>query len=150
MTDPDGQPTLAAFDPVLAGYLLSPLSSGYSLESLCAGRNLDPPPFRCRRGFPRKCRALAQRAAVLPALTAALSAELEEKGMKRLLEEIEIPLARVLASMEALGFSLDEQGLTDYGRELDTDLAELTARIYFLGGRRIQHQLPKTARGGAL
>ena len=50
--------------------------------------------------------------------------------MKRLLGEIEIPLARVLASMEALGFSLDEQGLTDYGRELDTDLAELTARIY--------------------
>lgn len=143
LTDPDGQPTLAAFDPVLAGYLLSPLSSGYSLESLCAGRNLDPPALSLPEGISPEMSALAQRAAVLPALTAALSAELEEKGMKWLLEEIEIPLARVLASMEALGFSLDEQGLTDYGRELDTDLAELTARIYFLSGGEFNINSPK-------
>lgn len=150
LTDPDGQPTLAAFDPVLAGYLLSPLSSGYSLESLCAGRNLDPPALSLPEGISPEMSALAQRAAVLPALTAALSAELEEKGMKRLLEEIEIPLApgarldgspRLLARRAGADRLRPRTGHRPRG----ADRADLLPR-----GRRIQHQLPKTARGGAL
>ncbi len=143
LAHPDSQPPLAAFDPVLAGYLLSPLSSSYSIEALSAGRTLAPVSLSLPDGISPEMQDLAGKAALLPSLSRALADELAEKGMKLLLDTIEAPLARVLASMETIGFCLDEEGLAAYGRELDGDIAAITERIYQLAGGEFNLNSPK-------
>ena len=44
-------------------------------------------------------------------LTDKLTAELEDKQQMKLLTEIELPFAEVLASMENIGFAVDRQGI---------------------------------------
>lgn len=137
------EPMPVSFDPTLAGYLLSPLASSYSFDALCAGRGLDALKFSLPDGLPDPLAALAQRMAQLPCLCAQLQNDLRAQQMDRLLFEIELPLARVLASMETLGFSLDAAGLRGYGEELDADIAEATARIWALAGAEFNLNSPK-------
>lgn len=131
------------FDPVLAGYLLSPLASGYTIATLCSGRTLLRQNFALPQALPEPLSALAEELAVLPALCEQLRTEIREKEMEMLLVEIEQPLARVLASMETLGFALDAEGLRAFGRDLDADIAELTQRIHYLAGGEFNINSPK-------
>lgn len=131
-----------AFDPVLAGYLLSPLSSDYSFASLCSGRNVSQ--IKYQPEFENDTlRELADEICTLPSLCACLKKELVEKEMDKLLYEIEQPLAKVLASIETIGFELDADGLRKFGDELDSEIAELTGRIYFLAGGKFNINSPK-------
>ncbi len=131
------------FDPILAGYLLSPLASGYTITMLCSGRTLAHQSFALPEYLPEPFVALIEDMQVLPALCAQLRDEVREKGMEMLLTEIEQPLARVLASMETLGFALDADGLRAFGVDLNTDIAELTQRIYYLAGGEFNINSPK-------
>ena len=45
-----------------------------------------------------------------------MNAAVEENGQKRLLDEIELPLAEVLASMEREGFLVDAKGIEEFGK----------------------------------
>ena len=72
-----------------------------------------------------------------------LDRALEESGMKKLLLEIEIPLARVLADMEKRGFRIERQGLAEYGEALSKTAAELTERIYLEAGCEFNINSPK-------
>ncbi|HWP51019.1 MAG TPA: DNA polymerase I [Clostridia bacterium] len=131
------------FDPVLAGYLLSPLSSSYTIATLCSGRALTRQSFDLPEGLPEPLAVLADDMQVLPTLCVQLHQEICEKEMEMLLVHIEQPLARVLASMETLGFALDADGLRAFGGDLDADIAELTGRIYFLAGGEFNINSPK-------
>jgi len=68
------------------------------------------------------------------ALHAPLTAKLEETDQMRLLRDIEMPLAAVLADMELIGFKIDCDGIRNYGEQLDTLASELESRIYFAAG----------------
>ncbi len=131
------------FDPILAGYLLSPLASGYTIATLCSGRTLTRQNFTLPEALSEPLAALVEELQMLPALCAQLHAEIHDKEMEMLLVEIEQPLARVLASMETLGFALDATGLRAFGGDLDADIAELTQRIYFLAGGEFNINSPK-------
>lgn len=131
------------FDPILAGYLLSPLASSYTIATLCSGRSLARQRFDLPDDLPEPLAALAEDMQVLPALCEQLRAETQEKEMEMLLVEIEQPLARVLASMETLGFALDADGLRAFGVDLDVDIAELVQRIYYLAGGAFNINSPK-------
>ena len=137
----DGRPV--HFDPILAGYLLSPLASGYTIATLCSGRTLVRQNFELPDTLSEPLSALTQDIQVLPALCEQLLCEICEKEMRSLLEDIEQPLARVLASMETLGFALDADGLRAYGDDLDTDISELVGRIYNLAGGEFNINSPK-------
>lgn len=50
--------------------------------------------------------------------------------------------AEVLASMELIGFSLDTEGLTAYGQELDTQLTARAEEIYELAGGQFNINSP--------
>ena len=63
-----------------------------------------------------------------------ICAKLEETDQMRLLREIEMPLAAVLADMEMIGFKIDCEGIRRYGEQLDLLTAELESRIYFAAG----------------
>jgi len=60
---------------------------------------------------------------VLEPLHAKLSAKIEENNLAALMRDIEMPLARVLASMEETGFLVDEEGLRAFGKDLAEQVA---------------------------
>lgn len=107
----------AEFDTLLAGYLLDPNGKDNSLKRLAEKQGLH-----CDD-------TVESRAAALIALTKQLGAALESAEMSALLCDIELPLARVLAEMERVGFLVDTDGITRYGKELSTRIDRLRAEI---------------------
>ncbi len=61
-------------------------------------------------------------------------AELEARDQLRLYEDVEVPLAPVLAEMEAAGVSIDARELHAIGKEVDAAAARLQQRIYDFAG----------------
>ncbi len=72
-----------------------------------------------------------------------IAERLEASGQTKLLETLEMPLARVLADMESAGFRIDRAGISAYGEELGRVAAALEERIYFHAGRQFNINSPK-------
>ncbi len=68
--------------------------------------------------------------------------ELDEKEYK-ILRDIEIPLAHVLADMEYIGISIDEDYLKVLTCEFDSNLSELEIKIFDLAGEKFNLNSPK-------
>ena len=68
---------------------------------------------------------------------------IEDCGQTRLLKEIELPLARVLSSMECEGFLVDAKGIEEYGKKLAERIDEVTAEIYNEVGCEFNLNSPK-------
>ncbi len=71
-------------------------------------------------------------AAAVWALSQMQQALLRERNLERLYIEVELPLAKVLAAMEAVGVLVDREGLENLGRELTASIAETEQAIYEL------------------
>ena len=125
-----------AFDASLAAYLLSPSSSSYTLDRLCAEYSI--PVAVCEDGFEGDGYIHA-----LPALCRRLADDIHEIANDKLLYEIEIPLSRVLARMENLGFAVDVEGIRAYGEQLGTEAARLQQSIYDDVGYEFNINSPK-------
>jgi len=67
---------------------------------------------------------------------------LTENGQAYLYDEIELPLAFVLADMERYGIKIDKEALIAYGQALDIQIDTLTAEIYALSGEVFNIQSP--------
>lgn len=61
----------------------------------------------------------------------------------KLAREVENPLIYVLADMEKDGIRIDEKGLADYSKELETDILRLEKQIYEKAGVRFNIASPK-------
>ena len=121
--DREGIEANVAFDTSLAAYLLSPSSSSYEPERLCAEYSI---PVAVARDGEEGLGFIH----ALPALCRRLADDIHEIGNDKLLYEIEIPLARVLARMENLGFAVDVEGIRAYGEQLGKEIQELQQSIY--------------------
>lgn len=75
-----------------------------------------------------------EEADVLGRLRSVMTERMREREVYALFQDIEMPLAAVLADMEAAGVAVDVPYLRDLSAELDGRLAELTAEIYRLAG----------------
>ncbi len=122
------------FDSMLAAYLLNPNSNNYSPERLfseysipfilCDSEDIEPiARFSC--------------------LCDRLEEEIAKLGQYKLLHEIEIPLARVLADMEKIGFAVDAEAIADYGDMLEIQVSKLRDEIYSLVGYEFNLNSPK-------
>ena len=111
--DREGIEVNIGFDTSLAAYLLSPSSSSYTLDRLCAEYSI--PTAVCENDNAPENAAYIH---ALPALCRRLADDIHDIANDRLLYEIEIPLARVLARMENIGFAVDVDGIRDYGEQL--------------------------------
>lgn len=129
------------FDGELAAYLLSPTSSAYELEQLTA--QYETIPCALNGEIPEEFKDIAARGALLTPLFDKLGKLIAEAKQEDLLYDIELPLAKVLASMEHEGFSLDTEALKEYGGDLDKRLEELQAGIYQMAGREFNVNSPK-------
>ncbi|HRZ77119.1 MAG TPA: DNA polymerase I, partial [Bacteroidales bacterium] len=68
---------------------------------------------------------------------------LEETRTRALFEEIEMPLVRVLSSMEMEGVSIDTLALKAFSEELGTAIGRVEEEIYSLSGERFNINSPK-------
>ena len=69
--------------------------------------------------------------------------ELEARGQLQLYEEIEVPLAPILAKMEHAGVSIDPSELQKMSVEIDTAMAKLQKHIYDFAGEEFNIGSPQ-------
>ncbi|HVK13215.1 MAG TPA: DNA polymerase I, partial [Gemmataceae bacterium] len=81
------------------------------------------------------CGYAAEDADVAWRLTNILEADVEKAGLRKLYDELEIPLIEVLADLEATGIRLDVPYLNKLSGQMAARLAELEAKIYELAGK---------------
>ncbi len=128
-----GEGKAIRFDAKLAAYLLNPAASDYQAQQLEA-EYAPAPRFACP-DLPA--------AGALEGLYDALAAKVEEQGMTGLLQDIELPLARVLADMERIGMPVDKDGLEAFGTLLKAELDKTLASIYEAVGYTFNLNSPK-------
>ncbi len=71
------------------------------------------------------------------------SKELKDAGTRKLFDEIEVPLLRVLAAMELEGINLNVAFLKNLSDTLDQDITRLTSEIYAEAGEEFNIGSPK-------
>ncbi len=120
------------FDTSLAGYLLNPNSSDYSMERLV--QEYEAVPLKCEK---------ENGLCLLVPLCDKLKKLIDGNGQTKLLEEVELPLARVLADMEDAGFEVDRQSIAVYGKTLQKDIDRLQEQIYESAGQEFNINSPK-------
>lgn len=81
--------------------------------------------------------------AYLPEAFRNMNEIISENGQEKLLEEIELPLARVLASMEKEGLAVDAAGIEKFGLELASRIEKLISEIYGEVGYEFNLNSPK-------
>lgn len=72
-----------------------------------------------------------------------LQEKLEDSNMTHLLEDIDLPLIKVLASMEILGIKIDRDEFENFQIEINEKIEDLTAKIYELSGEEFNINSPK-------
>ncbi len=132
------------FDTELAGYLLNPSASSYDIARLAQEYNigefeLDFKDNEYSENEKNEILTTVQ----LNMVAVRLEELLKENSQDKLLYEIEIPLANVLASMENIGFMADKDGIESFGNELSDRIAQLQQNVYDLVGYEFNINSPK-------
>ena len=139
------------FDSALAAYLIDPTASGYDIdlitEKYCgfvpmAGADDDGQLSLLSDDTQTLAAILSEGAAVL-CLQERLVPKLEELGLTKVFEEIEMPLCPILADMEQAGFLVDGNALRIFGEVLSDQINTLQGRIYELAGDTFNINSPK-------
>ena len=120
-------------DASICGYLLNTSASDYAIEKLCAEYGVH---YYSENGN------LADLLS-LELLVNKLRAEIEKEGMTALLENIELPLTEVLASMEDTGICIDKNGVEEFGTYLSEMIEETQQMVYDDAGHEFNIASPK-------
>jgi DNA polymerase I len=131
-----------AHDTMVAAYLIDPARRVYELHELAADAGLAAAPAGADPGQ-LSLEAEEGEAAGDPAVDARLAHELaarqreqlDEFGLRRLLNEVEMPLVEVLSAMERVGIRLDSVRLAEIGEGMAEDIERLRGEIHELAGR---------------
>ena len=127
-------------DTLLAAYLLEPARRGFPFREICEERGLA-----CDVADP-----VGAEAVLTEALAAWQREQLDDRGLTRLMTEIELPLVRVLRDMEIAGVRL-EQGAPRGGRRARArGDRQPRARDLDARGRGVRDRLAAAARRGPL
>lgn len=127
-------------DLMLSAYLLRPSDSNYEISHLCLEYGVPVPEYLNELGQEEQN---VSDCAVLEALFNKTSALLEEANQLQLLNDIELPLAKVLGKMEIAGVEVDKEGIEQFGKKLSVRIKELTDDIYKQAGREFNINSPK-------
>lgn len=84
-----------------------------------------------------------QAVAKMPELVEALEKEISEASMEKLLYELELPLVEILASMEELGFRIDQQRLVEIGDKFVSEIGITQGEIFELAEEEFNINSPK-------
>ena len=122
------------FDASLAAYLINPSSSDYKLEHLAAEYGAKCPETDDEE---------FKNSVLIAEINKKLEKEVQESGQEKLLLEIEIPLSKVLSSMEKEGFLVDINAITEYGAALGQRIKELEQAVHKEVGYEFNLNSPK-------
>ena len=122
-------------DTMLAAYLVDPGRAGYEIDDLAReyGLELEPDP-----ATEEETAAIVRRAEAARRLAPILRGRLREWGMEPLYDEIELPLASVLADMEDAGIRIDTYRMGEITARLAERVEELEASALELAGEEFQ------------
>jgi DNA polymerase-1 len=120
-------------DPMIAAHLLNP-SRTFADAGQAASEFLD-------RLLPDEHPAAVADAAGL--LARKTREELERRGQLALYDDVELPLAPVLASMERVGIALDPEALREISVEVDAAVERLQREIFALAGEEFNLGSPQ-------
>ncbi len=125
------------FDTALAGYLLDATAGSYDIDRLSISyfHKELPKPVSLDNDDPVQVQEFRfSHALAIDALYKTMLPHLKEMGLGELYFDIELPLCRVLAEMEAAGFQVDAGALREFGEKLGIAIGELEKRIYTYAG----------------
>ncbi len=124
-------------DIILSAYLLNPSASNYDLQRLCEEYNFTLP--KCKNNEDCAYSYIS----LLPNLFEKVNSLIKANGQEKLLNEVEIPLAKVLAFMENTGVEADAQGIEEFGDMLAVQIDSLQTEIYQSVGEEFNINSPK-------
>lgn len=127
-------------DTMLAGYLLNPSSSNYEIERMATEYGVEQPQMDSQL---IEQDSMVKWAAIYPALYRVIDDKISQNTQHKLLHEIELPLAKVLAQMEELGFAVDKAGIAEYGKIMQNKIDRLQDLVYEEVGYRFNLNSPK-------
>jgi DNA polymerase-1 len=142
----------ATFDAHLAAYVLdvthpqncfsAPLPD---IEALLGNKGKRAADRTTIRDIPAEKLAhyAAGTASIIYASRTGMLERLRENGQDKLFTEIEMPLVRVLSSMEKAGIRVDKAVLAGIGGKLHEAIARLTSDIYFAAGMEFNINSPQ-------
>jgi DNA polymerase-1 len=119
-------------DPMLYSYLLDPTYASHRL-----------PEVALRRFNLKLSGTLAESADVTGRFAAALRNEVEQSGLLKLYEDIDLPLVPVLARMEQAGVKIDRKTLAEMSTRLEREVEAKAREIYQHAGREFNINSPK-------
>jgi len=119
-------------DPMLYSYLLDPTYTSHKL-----------PEVALRRFNTKLNGTVAEAADVTGRLTTALRQEVEQAGLLKLYEEIDLPLVGVLVRMEDAGVKIDRSALGEMSLRLEQEIAAKGKEIYASAGCEFNINSPK-------
>ncbi len=132
-------------DTSLASYLLNPSRQDHGIGELSfehLGKLFtDEPPEG--EDVQSRYRYFCKKACIINELTDILDKKLKSGGLYSLLEEMELPLAEVLADMEIVGIKVDREKLEDFSKELERELSLIEKTVYDAAGYRFNLSSPK-------
>ncbi|OUP45499.1 DNA polymerase I [Pseudoflavonifractor sp. An187] len=141
------------FDTQLAAYLLDPTAGSYDLPKLSMQyfrKELEESrAWRDEEAFGALSDQVKAQAkwyednAFIGALYEKLAPQLDELGLTKLLQEMEIPLCSVLANMERRGVLVDKGALSRFGEMLTGRIADTQKEIYAQAGEEFNILSPK-------
>ncbi len=126
-------PAVLAHDTEVAAYLLEPARRAYPFRELCEERGL---------GTDVQDEAAAD-ALLLYALAAWQREQIEERGLTGLLEEVELPLVRVLREMEKAGLKLDTARVAEISARVQAEADALELEIFEVCGEEFTLGSPR-------
>jgi DNA polymerase-1 len=126
-------PAVLAHDTEVAAYLLEPARRAYPFRELCEERGF---------GTDVEPEAAAD-ALLLIALAAWQREEIRGRGLSELLEQVELPIVRVLRNMEQAGSKLDTDRLREISTRVKQEADRLEREIYELAGEEFTLGSPR-------
>ncbi len=128
----------ACFDGIVAAYLLNPLKNDYDYMDVAREQLdilIDVKADELQKAFYEAYTAYASYAKLIQ--------KLEETDMKKLFDEIEMPLVFTLYDMERNGVKVEAEALKIYGEQLGNKIVEVEKQIYEQTGETFNINSPK-------
>jgi len=146
-----------AFDTMIASYLLDPEKHRHRLDEVAMSelgyRTITYSEVtRKARGKQLRFEEVpvddatqyaSEDAEIVFSLVRRMRPEIESAGLKELLEEVELPLSRVLAEMQLAGISIDTEYLAKVEKEFAVELDEIEKETWQIAGKRFNPASPK-------
>jgi len=118
------------FDVMIAAYLVNPSREAYPLKEICLeylGEAVNDTGFH-------DLKEICKYASAIFRLAKFFDVKIKEMKMDKLYYEVELPLTRVLADMERVGFMVDVKALEGYSLQLEEKVQSLTNEIIEIAG----------------